>query len=220
MVDFDPSLTEVVFFDLEFYVPPSDRHRRGASLLLNPFREGHIILGGVFSRVFPLKEKFPIGSQTSLTQFWLWQVGSEVDLLKAIYSYFQESWKPLQNKEPGQADLIAVGIGISRLDIPALFSRSLIHHIAPRSDLFSCYFNLKTVDLSDVGVLLPPRSPVLYPRTANEIARHFDLPEDKKSGKQVWDQYDTGDYASIEMRTKEEVQNMIHIYNSLIQMPL
>lgn len=201
-------------------MPPSDRRRRGASLLLNPFRKGHLLLGGVFSRVFPLREKLSVGSQTPLSEFWIWQVGSESDLLKAIYAYFQESWKPLQNKAPEQADLIAIGIGISRLDLPGLFSRSLRHHIARRSELFSCYFNLKTIDLSDVGVLLPPRPPVLYPRTANELAREFNLPEDKKSGKRVWDLYDTGDYASIEARTKEEVLNVIRLYTSLIQTPL
>jgi hypothetical protein len=219
LVDFDPSLTEIIFFDLEFYVPPSDRRRRGASLFSNPFRKGHFLLGGVFSRVFPLRERLSVGAQPPLSEFWIWQVGDEAGLLKDIYSYFQDAWKPLQNKVPSQADLIAVGIGISRFDLPALFSRSLRHKIARRSELFSCYFNLKTVDLSDVGILLPPRPTVLYPRTANELARHFQLPEEKKSGTRVWDMYDAGDYESIESRTREEVQNIIRIYSSLIQNP-
>ncbi len=157
------------------------------------------------------------GSQNPIHSFWIWQAGNEIEMLKQIFNFFQESWKPLTKKDPAQADLIAVGIGISRFDLPALFSRSLVHHIASRSELFSCYFHLKIVDLSDVGTLLPPRPPVLYPRTANELARHFDLPKEKKSGTNVWNMYDAGDYTSIEARTKEEVLNLIKIYNSLVQ---
>ncbi len=190
-------------------------------MLSNPFRKGHFLLGGDFYRVFPLKEKLIPGNQNPIKSIWIWQAGTEIEMLRQIFNFFQESWKPLEKKEPAQADLIAVGIGISRFDLPALFSRSLVHHIASRSELFSCYFHLKIVDLSDVGTLLPPRPPVLYPRTANELARHFDLPIKKKSsGTTVWDLYDSGDYIGIESRTKEEVLNLIRIYTALVQIPL
>lgn len=199
-------------------MPPADRRRNGASLMSNPFRKGHFLLGGVFSRAFPL-QPLSGGGQLSTSEYWIWQSGNEIELLKSIFAFFQESWKPLRNKAPAQADLIAIGIGISRFDLPALFSRSLYYRIAPRSELFSCYFHMKVVDLSDVGALLPPKPPVLYPRTANELARHCDLPVEKKSGTRVWEMYDAGDYTSIETRTREEVRTITQIYSSLVQMP-
>lgn len=52
---FRPGLTEMLVFDLKAFVPPQDRRRRtGASLAVNPHRDGHTLLGGVVYRARPL----------------------------------------------------------------------------------------------------------------------------------------------------------------------
>jgi hypothetical protein len=57
MVDFDPRFTEVVFFDIECYVPPGSRQQTMRTLICNPADPDHFVLGGVFQRGFPLQRK-------------------------------------------------------------------------------------------------------------------------------------------------------------------
>ena len=70
MVVFRPELTEVIVFDLEALVPPCDRKRKyGASLAVNPYREGHTLLGGVIYRARPLEGVVV----EDFTHHWVWQ---------------------------------------------------------------------------------------------------------------------------------------------------
>jgi hypothetical protein len=212
LVNFDPDLTEVIFFDLEFYVPPRDRHHNGASLMANPFRKGHFLLGGVFHRAFPLLAG---GMDEPYDHLWIWQLGNEEDLLHAIFRYFQDAWALLEGKDPRQPDLMAVGIGISRFDLPVLFSRCLELGIAPRDALFSCFFKIKTVDLSEVGIPLCPLDRVPYPKSANQLGEALGLSKTKQSGRRVWDLYDASDIAAIETRTESEVRDVVQLYGTL-----
>jgi hypothetical protein len=39
------------------YVPPNQRRLKGASLAMNPHKPGQVLLGGVFGKFHPLKQK-------------------------------------------------------------------------------------------------------------------------------------------------------------------
>ena len=84
MVDFDPDITEIIFFDLEWYVPPEQRKLRGASLAMNPHKPGQFLLGGVFGKFHPLKQK---KGDIKLEHFWLWKEKDERTLVQKIYNY-------------------------------------------------------------------------------------------------------------------------------------
>jgi hypothetical protein len=53
MVEFDPKFTELIFFDIECHVPPKDRQTGKGSMIYNPAKVEHFVLGGVFRRAFP-----------------------------------------------------------------------------------------------------------------------------------------------------------------------
>jgi hypothetical protein len=118
MIDFDPKFTEVVFFDLECYVPPEDRQKRGkSSLIFNAAKPDHFILGGVFRRMFPIR-----GVIEPAWQVWNFDKRDEKATLTKIYEYFSTSWKTIDERNrKNHPDLILMGTGISRLDIPALY---------------------------------------------------------------------------------------------------
>src|SRR6218665_2311181 len=63
----------MLFFDLEAYAPPDERTASRGSLIVNPARPGHVLLGGgFFSRRFA--DPFPQGPQVQ--GLWLWDFGS------------------------------------------------------------------------------------------------------------------------------------------------
>ena len=47
--------TQIIFFDLEFYVPKNDQNK--FSFSANPFKKDHLLLGGTFLNWKPLLEK-------------------------------------------------------------------------------------------------------------------------------------------------------------------
>lgn len=213
MVQFDPELTEMIFFDLEFYVPKVDRNKLGASLLANPLKQDHFLLGGVFYRDFPLKKG---GRNPHFEHYWIWKMDNEKAVLAAIYSFFKNSWNLLRNKDPQQADLITTGIGISRFDIPILYIRSLNQIIATPAELFECYFKTKQVDFTNVGITFFNKGVnILYPKTANQLMRRFGIQKEKTTGMSIWDMYDNNEFQNIENRTESEVRDAIQIYKKM-----
>ena len=68
IVQYYPEKTQILFFDLEFYVPENDREGR-LGLKANPYKNGHFLIGGTFLRYFPLlnHEKNNIKKE-----FWIW----------------------------------------------------------------------------------------------------------------------------------------------------
>ena len=215
MVKFDIDKTEIIFFDLEFYVPKEDRSQSGASMNFNPNKRGHLLLGGVFARVKPLKD---IMKEPELTHIWIWKEGDEKQVITKIYEYFQECWKPMANKDAEQADLILCGTGITRSDIPVLYIKSIQHGIDTPANLFDCFFKAKPVDFSEATIpYFRPEPRILYPKTTNRILEKFKIRSFKDSSTSVWDLYDNREHARIEKRTTHEVLDILEIYNKFLE---
>lgn len=207
----------MLFFDLEFYVPPNDRNSSLGSLILNPAHPNHIVLGGVFYRK---RIRESINEPITMESLWLWNFNDEKALLKAIYELFRKEWKLHQQEKEyilrkPATDLIVCGTGIARCDLPALYCRSHIHSVAPNVDLFEVFLKTKPIDLSNVASFLFPEEELLYPITALEMAGRLGISEKKGSSKKVWDSYEDADYDSIENRTKSELINVLRVYTAL-----
>jgi hypothetical protein len=214
MARLNPDNTTILFFDLEAYVPePLRRRPRIASLAANPHLPGVSLLGGVFSVCNPFCIEDP-----TLHKLWIWDINSENALLTVIYALFREAWESLAGKKRDEADLILAGIGISTFDIPFLYSRALIHSIAPADDLYETFCCCRVLDLASAGIgYLRGRHPVPHPVTHNDLVARFIGDEKKPGGRVVWDMMDRGDTDSIEERTREEVRQTIAIYQAMIR---
>jgi len=218
MIDFDPKFTEVVYLDIECYVPPNARQQGKSSMIYNPARTDQFVLGGVFRREFPGQRRME-----PAWHVWNWAKENEKATLQEIYNYINESWKMIEGKTASHPDLMLIGIGISRHDIPALYVRSVFHHIESETALYETYFKTKIVDLSDVGIAFFRGNPAiypLYPKTANALAARFgtrtrDIQGRKVSGKSVWDLYDLGQFDEIKERTAAEVEDAIEIASKM-----
>ena len=92
--------------------------------------------------------------------------------------------------------------------------------VASNDETWELFFTTKQVDLSNVGIAYPSErdlngSWVLYPKTANELCKEFDLDSLKPSGKRVWDMYDMKDYDGIQKRTEGEVRDTVALYKKM-----
>lgn len=214
MINFDPRFTQVIYLDTECYVPPEDRQRSPGSLIVNPGNPRHFLLGGVFCREFPLQQKL-----YNAEHFWGWEKEEEKDTLTRIYGYFQDSWRKLEGKSFENPDLIIIGAGVSRFDIPMLFVRSLLNRIDSVEKLYETYFKTKIVDLGDVGIPLFTRNPdpVLYPKTINALTSRLQIETRKLSGKTVWEMYDSHEFDAIKARTAGEVEIIRGISSRIIE---
>lgn len=216
MVDFDPRFTEVVYLDIECYVPPNSRQQSRSSMKYNPTRSDDFVLGGVFCRAFPL-----LGKMEQPQHIWKWAKADEKVTLQQIYNYFNESWEFIEGKTDKNPDLILVGTGISRHDIPTLYIRSAMHQIDKEEALYETYLKTKIVDLGDVGILLfrnDPRIFPLYPKTTNALTARLGLQDKgrKDTGKSVWELYEAQQFDAIKERTAAEVGDTIRIASSII----
>ncbi|MDC0709733.1 hypothetical protein POL68_14775 [Stigmatella sp. ncwal1] len=207
----------MLFFDLEAYVPPHDRSTGWSSLVVNPVKPDHVLLGGCF---FSKRFEAPIPEDPAIDGLWLWNFESEAALLLAIKARFEKEWH-LQRQEavrilgkPAQ-DLVVCGAGIAKFDIPALFCRSHVNGICDPAELFELYFKARPIELSNVASFLFRSERILYPKTTKEMAGRLGLSEKKGSSKSVWECYETRDYATIEQRTRAELLTVLHIYKRL-----
>jgi len=209
MINFDPKFTETVFLDIECYVPIENRQQSKSSMIYNPAIADNFVFGGVFRRGFPLQNKME-----PPWQVWNWRREDEKTTLKQIYDYFKESWRLIEGKTADHPDLILVGTGISRLDIPTLYVRSALHRIDTEAALYETYFKTKIVDLGDVGIGLFRKNPMIYsiyPKTTNALTSRLGIQSRKTSGKSVWDLYESQDFDAIKERTLSEVENAVEI---------
>lgn len=216
MVDFNPNYTEVIYFDIECYVPPDERHQSKSSMKFNPCKSRDFILGGVFKRSFPLQKD----KREVTKEIWNWRPEEERTTLSQIYSFFKESWDLLNGKTDQNPDLILIGTGISRHDIPTLYMRSAMHNIDSQEALYESYFKTKVVDLGDVGILLfrhDPKFYPMYPKTTNALMTRLGLQGQgrKGPGKNVWELYEAGQYDAIKERTALEVAGAVEIANRI-----
>lgn len=208
----------MLFLDLELYVPPDERKQSRSSLSVNPSRPKHLVLGGCF-----LSKRFDaeISSDTQIESHWLWKYDfSEPNLLRAIKSLFKREWEE-QRKEGARIldkpikDLVVCGAGVAKLDLPALYCRSLYHKIANPADLFEVFLKSRPIELSTAACFLFPDEPHLYPKTTTEIAERLGLIEEKGSSTQVWRWYEEKNFTAIEQRTAAELRTVMQIYQGL-----
>lgn len=211
----------LIFFDLEFYVPPNDRttpETRG-TFKYTPTKPTHILLGGYF-KITDIKMT-EIFEEKGL---WIWQYSSEKDLLKEIYHLFDQAWHQKQKHAESTPkilhkrvkDLITVGTAIARIDLPILYIRSQTHKIAPTTDLYRRFLCTKVIDLSNTASFLFPQESVMYPKTQREIATALLGHSNQKSpGSDVWNMYDNGDLEAIESRCKSEVREIYTLYQEM-----
>ena len=207
----------MLFFDLEAYAPPEERAASRSSLIVNPARPGHMLLGGCF---FSKRFEEPIPEAPAFQGLWVWNFASEADLLRAIQARFEEEWRRQREENvrilgKPAVDLVVCGAGIAKFDLPALYCRSLLHGIAPAEELFELFFKARPIELSNEASFLFPEEPVLYPKTTREMAGRLGLRERKGSSKSVWDSYEQRDYGSIEQRTQEELRLVLELYERL-----
>ena len=208
----------MLFFDLEFYVPPDDRTKNRGSLVVNPSRPKHVLLGGCF---FSKRFDAEIPTAPDIESLWLWKHDdSEADLLRAIKSLFEREWT--RQVEEGAKilgkrinDLVLCGAGIAKLDLPGLYCRSVLHGIADPAELFELFFKSRPIELSNEASFLFPEEPHLYPKTTKEIAGRLGLKEEKGSSKTVWELYEAKEYEAIEKRTEAELRTVLKIYQGL-----
>jgi len=217
---FKREVTHVIFFDIEYYVPKEYRNRPG--LKANPYLDGSFVIGGVFQRYFPIEDKLE-----EKEEFWIWDMeGKDVmerekNLLRKIYLYFRGSWTrwELLGRDPRLTEPMVAGFGITHLDIPTLFVRSLIHGIAEPERLYDTYFKLRHFDLSVASAPMIQENrdrKVLAPVSQNWAVRNLLGDRRRKpSGTIVWELYDAGDYRGIMERTRDEIEVAKRVYLNL-----
>ena len=209
MVKF-PLSTELLVFDLEAYVPEADRKRKtGASLAVNPFRQGHTLLGGVFHLSRPRTGE--VLTSPEFEHHWVWDEGDEAEVVASIYALFSGMRRRSSVKKSHQAESVVAGVGISMFDMPCILAKCLAHEVAPADEIYETVCKFRVVDLAVAGIgLLPANKPVLYPRTHNALADTF-IPErvKKPTGKVVWEMAEEKDYAGIAARCEGEVKEMV-----------
>jgi hypothetical protein len=207
----------MLFFDLEAYAPPSERATSLSSLVVNPARPGHLLLGGCF---FSKRFEEPIPAEPELQGLWLWDFESEAALLRAIKARFEQEWQRQRDEgvrvlgKPAK-DLVVCGAGITKFDLPALYCRCLFNEIADPAELFEVFFKSRPIELANEASFLFPEEPILYPKTTREMAGRLGLREQKGSSKGVWELYESRDFATIERRTADELLLVLELYKRL-----
>ncbi|WP_028975454.1 hypothetical protein [Spirochaeta cellobiosiphila] len=206
-------LTQIIFFDLEFYVPVKDRESERKDLRANPFQEGHFLMGGTFTKKNPLLPD----KKLNTIDFWIWRYhDNETVLLEAIVTYLENVWNEIKEK-PDQTDLIIAGIGVSRADLGYLYSKSLQHNTRSQDHLFSIFYQLRIIELESMAVpFFSNKNGLLYPKTTGQLLDLFNINRERKSGTEVWGAYDGRDFKSIEERNSNEVTDMIQIYDRMV----
>ena len=219
-MEFDTNKTISIIFDTEWYVPLTDRSTSSSfsSLKVNPAKPDHKYLGGVFYRFFPLNKK----GNTQREQFWVNDLSKDEEkrVLSDSYSFFKKTWQMIEGKNSNVPDLVTLGTGITRLDLPGLYTKCQYYAIDSKDILYETLMKTRAVDLSDVAIPFfnRGRPEMLYPITTNSIVGRLKVnAERKNTGKSVWEMVDTGDIDAVKRRTSEEVDTLIKIYDSMVK---
>ena len=217
-MEFNKEKTVAIIFDTEWYVPLEDRGPSLTSLRANPAKAAHRYLGGVFTRFFPLKQDIKMDTH----EIWVQNLTDteEKSAIQKTYSFFKDSWKLLEGKNNMDPDLITIGTGISRLDLPGLYVKSQTHNLDTSANLYETFMKTKIVDLTDTAIpylnFNTPR--MLYPVATNRIVNRFKIDAQRKeTGKSVWDMVDNGNLDGVKLRTSEEVKVLTKIYYKLVE---
>ena len=203
----------IIFFDLEFYVPENSRSETG--FCYNPWDKSCKILGGSFLLANPEKD-FGITESDVLKKtksLWLWEHGSEKELLQQIYNILKSAYDTVRNAHDGAISPILCGIGITSSDIPILFELFKRFNILTNPEAFSFQNSFRAIDLSQLAVATfnNPNN-FLYPKTKSHILNKY-LPDTKfETGKSVWELYESKDYQGIQNRVLSEVYSTHRCY--------
>ena len=86
-----PSKCRTVFFDLEFYVPESNR--KDVGLNYNPWDKKSKLIGGSFLSVNPEVNfaQTDFENKSQVKSFWIWNYNSEKELLVDIYNFIKKN---------------------------------------------------------------------------------------------------------------------------------
>jgi hypothetical protein len=206
-------ITEILFFDLEFYVPPSERDP-SYGFSPNPFREGHLLLGGTFISFNPFRQ---ISMKPHINNFWLWNYENEREMLNDILTVFKSAWK-VTNKHRDQADPTVSGIGVSRIDIGYLYSKCIQHEIAGIDELFDIFYKLRIIELESMAIpFFKYTRTFVYTKSTHDLLNRFNIDRTRVTGTKVWDYYESGNVEAIEKRNADEVQDCLDIYMKMMK---
>lgn len=210
---FFPDTTKVVFLDLEYYVPPSDRTRKTPTgMLFSPFRPGHLVLGGTFMTYFPMHDRFmpPVS-------IWSWREDSEKAALAKIFALFEKEWRVVESKE-GLGSLMLAGIGISHSDVPTLISKLVMNEVADPVRITDVMCGFRQIDLTTATYcqFAFNNSYFSYPKTKSQLYQKYLDGKSLESGKSVWELYEARNYSAIEKRCAEEVTDALAVYRAMV----
>lgn len=213
MLRFYPETTKVIFLDLEYYVPRTDRGRTSyGGRSFSPVLPGHKIIGGILRTYFPMQDRV----ETS-RRFWEWELGSETALLKAMYEHLDAQWRSIRKQSGG---LMLAGIGISHSDVPALLARMVDSEVAPAQNIHDVLCGCRQIDLSVATYCQFSfnQGYFAYPKTKAALYHKYTPDRKMDSSTSVWDLYDAGDYQAIDKRCEQEIDDMFAIYKAMVDL--
>lgn len=204
--------TQIIFFDLEFYVPKEDREGR-MGLKANPYRTGHFLIGGTLHRYFPLVHK---RNNDSIKEFWIWNYKNEAEMMKDIIAFIEESWSIIYKKD-NQAELFYSGIGISRVDIQYLFAKAKLLGIKTEEELFNLFYKGRFLDFETIVIpYFKNKDNMMKTKTTKDMLSKFKIERECGPSISVWDQYDAGEYEKIRERNVNEVSDLPVMYQVIL----
>ncbi len=197
--------SDMIIFDLEFYVPKEDRIENPKHLVFSPMKPTHLILGGTF-RLFRHTGKIEADTEYIDHELWIWDFPDEKTLLQQIYDvmFVHEN---LDNKNKA-----IIGLGIITSDIMALQVKWDMMGIATCGEVFERFKNMIVYDL---GIALSSLRRFSYPSVLGHSAacKLMGVSTTKKpSGTEVWTMYDQRNYNAIKKRNRKEVQQLFEIF--------
>ncbi len=215
MLRFYPNKTKIIFFDLEYYVPATDRERKTpGGMTFSPVLPGHKIIGGTFLTYYPMDDR--LGKRIDL---WEWKLGSERNVLQAIFDLLQREWKSIEAKDQA-GSLMLSGIGISHSDIPSLLARLTSCSIADSARIYDILCGCRQIDLSTATYCQFSfnQSYFAYPKTKSALYQKYLNGKKMESGKSVWAHYESENYQAIESRSNDEINDALAIYKSMFDL--
>lgn len=211
---FFPDRTRILFFDLEYYVPPEDRSRPTPSgMRFSPHMPSHRLLGGAFLTYLPMLDRV-----SSRHEFWTWSHADEATMLQALCAHLQAEWKPYADPRQEGTPILA-GIGIGHSDVPCLATRIAQHGVMDPVQAHDLLYGCRQIDLgvASFGQFALNHPYFAYPKTKRQLYEKYADGKRIDPGRAVWDLYDRGDHAAIEVRCREEVEDALAIYRAMCE---
>lgn len=211
---FFPDRTRILFFDLEYYVPPEDRARPApGGMRFSPHLPSHRLLGGAFLSYLPMLDRV-----ASRHEFWTWSHADEASMLRALCAHLQAEWKPYADPRQEGTPILA-GIGIGHSDVPCLAARIALHGTMDPVRAHDLLYGCRQLDLGVAcfGQFALNHPYFAYPKTKRQLYEKYADGKRIDPGRAVWDLYDRGDHAAIEARCREEVEDALAIYRAMCE---